>query len=111
MPADELTAMAMNRAQRRQYESQVERDRNGAPPPADIAARMTNPKVADIGYQVFADIRGEDGSRPISPKFIGGDGEEVCSRILEAVNAQICLGKLKGWGNTRIERAYHVSTV
>lgn len=88
----------------------MERDRNGAPPPPEIAARMTKPKVADVGYQVFVDIRGEDGSRPISPKFIGGDGEEVCGRILETVNAQICLGKLWGWGNARVERAFHVPT-
>lgn len=100
--------MFANRAQRRQYESQIEQERNGAPPPADILARMTKPKAADIAYQVFVDLKGEEGSMPVSPKFIGGDGEEVCGRILETINAQICRGRLKGWGNARVERAVHV---
>lgn len=98
-----------NRKQRRAYEAQVEAERNGAPIPGDIAAGMTKPKVPDAAYQVFVDIRGENGSRPVSPKFVGGHGEEVCGRILETINAQICLGKLKGWGNARIERAVHVT--
>lgn len=99
----------MNRAQRRQYESQLEHERRGAPIPRDIAARMTKPKTADTAFQVYVDIKGENGSRPIGPKFVGGPGEEACGRILETVNAQICLGKLKGWGNARIERAVHVN--
>lgn len=99
----------LNRKQRRQYDAQVEQERNGAPIPADIAARMTAPKEADAAYQVFVDIKGENGSRPASPKFVGGDGEEVCLQILETINAQICLGNLKGWGNARVERAVHVN--
>lgn len=93
-----------------QYEAQISEERNGAPIPGDIRARMTKPKPVDIGYQVFVDIKGEPGSRPVSPKFIGPVGEEVCYLALEAVNSQICLGKLKGWGNARIERASHVPT-
>lgn len=99
--------MSLNRAQRRQYEHQLQLERNGAPVPEEIAARMTKPKDADASYQVFVDIKGEDGSRPVSPKFIGGDGEEVCMQILETINAQICLGRLNGWGNARVERAVH----
>jgi hypothetical protein len=70
---------------------------------------MTKPKAADIAYQVFVDIRGENGSRPVTPKFIGGGGEEACTQILQTINSQICLGKLKGWGNARVERAFHVT--
>lgn len=93
----------------RQLDSQIEQERNGAPIPSDILARMTPPKEADAMFQVFVDIKGESGSRPVSPKFVGGDGEEVCLQILETINAQICLGNLKGWGNARVERAVHVN--
>ena len=98
-----------SRTQQRQYDAQVEQERNGAPIPAEIAARMTKPKEADAAFQVFVDIKGENGSRPVSPKFIGGEGEEVCFQILEALNAKICLGNLKGWGNARVEKAVHVN--
>ncbi len=99
----------LTKSQRRQYDEQISQERNGAPVPRDIAARMTKPKLADVAYQVFVDIRGEDGSRPISPKFIGAGGDEASARILETINAQICLGKLPGWGNARVERAFHVN--
>lgn len=100
------TARAQRRFQKR-LDAQTDQERNGAPIPADIAARMTPAKEADAAYQVFVDIKGEIGSRPVSPKFIGGDGEEVCFQILEAINSQICLGNLKGWGNARVEKAVH----
>lgn len=105
-----LTARKLTKAEHRRYDSQVEQERNGAPIPGDMLARMTKPKEADIAYQVFVDIRGENGSRPVSPKFIGGEGEEACAQILQAVNSQICLGNLKGWGNARVERAVHVTS-
>lgn len=73
----------------------------------ELAARLTKPKQADALHQVFVDIKGEDGSRPVSPRFVGAVGEESCRQILQAINAQICLGKLKGWGNARIETAIH----
>ena len=104
-----MSRKMFNRTQQRQYDAQVEQERNGAPIPAEIAARMTKPKEADAAYQVFVDIKGENGSRPVSPKFIGGEGEEVCFQILEALNAKICLGNLKGWGNARVEKAVHVN--
>ena len=104
-----MSRKMFNRTQQRQYDAQVEQERNGAPIPAEIAARMTKPKEADAAFQVFVDIKGENGSRPVSPKFIGGEGEEVCFQILEALNAKICLGNLKGWGNARVEKAVHVN--
>lgn len=96
-----------NRFQRRLQDAK-DRERRGAPIPREIAARMTKPKVADKMFQVFVDIKGEHGSRPVSPMFAGEPGGEACGHILEAINAQICLGKLKGWGNARIEAAAHI---
>lgn len=92
----------------RRMEEAKRREALGAPMDRELAARMTRPKVADTLYQVFVDIRGEDGSRPASPKFAGRVGEEACGAVLEAINAKICRGELKGWGNARIEAAVHV---
>lgn len=103
------TRKMFTKQEQAQFDSQIEQERNGAPVPKDIAHLMTKPKEADIAYQVFVDIKGEKGSRPVSPKFMGVDGEEVCNRVLETINAQICLGRLKGWGNARVERAVHVN--
>lgn len=74
----------------------------------ELLSRMTKPKQADAMHQVYVDIRGERGSRPIGPKFAGEAGQEACGQILETVNAQICQGKLRGWGNARIESAVHI---
>lgn len=89
--------------QSRLIKEQDERYARGEPINGELAARMTKPKAADKLFQVFVDIRGETGSHPVSPRFAGSAGEEACGQILEVVNAQICLGKLKGWGNARIE--------
>lgn len=99
------------RRMQKAIEEQQRLERNGAPPEftaPEIASRMTKPKEADALYQVFVDIKGENGSRPVSPKFAGSAGQEACTQILSALNAQICLGKLKGWGNARLERAVQV---
>lgn len=76
----------------------------------ELKARMSKPKTAEPMYQVFVDIKGESGSLPVSPRVFGVAGHEFCARILEALNAKICLGKLKSWGNPRIEKAVHIVT-
>lgn len=73
----------------------------------ELAARMTKPKQADPVHQVFVDVKGEDGSRPVGPMYVGAAGIEATSQILQTVNAQICLGRLPGWGNARVETAVH----
>ena len=104
------TLAKINESNRRNREI-AEREalyRRGMPFEPEIAHRMTKPKQAEAMHQVFVDIRGEQGSRPISPKFFGQDGEEAAGRFLEAINSVICLGRLKGWGNARVETAVHV---
>lgn len=85
---------------------QNERHSRGDIDPA-LRARMTKPKQAEAMHQVFVDIKGEKGSRPVSPMFAGAAGQEACGQILQSINAQICLGRLRGWGNARIEAAIH----
>ena len=85
----------------RDMKDREEKYRRGMPIEGEIAARMTKPKQAEALHQVFADLKDEGGrSVPIGPKF---NQKEAAEMILEAVNAQICLGKLPGWGNARIE--------
>lgn len=100
---DNLAAERRNRAMREFDENLAK----GMPLPGELAHRMTKPKQAEAMHQVFVDIKGEAGSRPVSPKFFGQDGQEACARIMEALNGKICLGGLKGWGNVRIETAIH----
>lgn len=91
-----------SRAQRRlmrQYEDQLRLERNGAPPPPDILAKMTKPKDPELLYQVRVDVKGEARPLPVGPKM----NLEAAEMILVAVNSQIALGKLPAWGNTRVE--------
>lgn len=74
----------------------------------ELLSRMTKPKQAEAMHQVYVDIAGEAGSMAASPKFFGEAGAEAATRIVEALNANICLGRLKGWGNVRVETANHV---
>ena len=94
--------------QARLIKEQDERYARGEPISGELAHRMTKPKKAEPCHQVFVDIRGENGSRAASPKFFGEAGLEAASRILAALNANITLGRLKGWGNARVETAVHI---
>jgi hypothetical protein len=87
----------------RQLADQIRLERNGAPIPGEIAELMTKPKTFDDLYQVHVDVRGEAKPVAVGPKF----GKDAASMILEAVNAQICLGKLPGWGNARLEPCFN----
>lgn len=106
-----MSLTASKRFQQAKFQERL-RDQNERHSRGDIdgelLSRMTKPKQAEAMHQVYVDIRGEGGSRPVGPKFAGKDGQEACGRILETVNAQICLGKLRGWGNARIETAVHI---
>ena len=53
----------------RQFQSQVEQERNGAPVPPEIAARMTKPKPQQVLHQVVVDWKNEDGSTELMPVF------------------------------------------
>ena len=88
-----------------QYETQLSEERAGAPIPGDIAEIMTKPKEVDLLYQVKVDVRDDSGrvtTIPASPKA----GMDFCEHLMIALNGQIALGKLRGWGNARLEPVY-----
>ncbi len=86
----------------RQLAEQTERERNGEPIHPAIAARMTKPKLRDPLFQVFVDLKGNRRSLAVSPKA----GKEFCEIVMQNLNAQICLGKIKAFGNARIEPVF-----
>lgn len=96
-----LTIKEQNRQKRfqKRLREQTEREQRGEPIHPEIASRLTKPKTAQPLFQVVADVKGEHLPIRCSPMMI----EPACEEILIAVNAQISLGKLPGWGNTRIE--------
>lgn len=95
----------MNRRQRRafmaQFDTQMEQERNGAPIPPDIAARMTQPKPQQMLYQVLVDHLHEDGTRKmlaVGPAMI----REACEMFAETINRYVSDGKEKTWANARV---------
>jgi hypothetical protein len=85
------------RRQKKQLDYQMEQERNGAPIPGDILARMTKPKDETL-YQIWVEVFGKSEPIPICPKM----PEEFCEAILIEINAQISLGKEKKWANPHI---------
>lgn len=101
-----LTARKLTPAEQRQYDTQIEEERNGAPIPKDIAARMTKPKVLQPLFQVKADVKNDQDrveTLAVGPKM----GLDAAEEILIAVNGQISLGKLPGWRNARLEPVHN----
>lgn len=93
------------RQQRRllkRYEAQLERERNGAPIPAEIAAKMTKPKDQDL-HQCFVQARGEDGIERLLA--VGPKGaRDFCEQFLFAILAGIASGKERYWTNPHVLR-------
>lgn len=98
--------MLNRRARRRlyrQFQSQVEQERNGAPVPPEIAARMTKPAVSPNNelHQIYADFRNEDGTTEMiaaSPAVI----REVGEHLIFELNKAISLGVQKHLSNPRL---------
>ena len=76
---------------KRQFDAQVERERNGEPIDPETAARMTRPKMADILYQVMVTKRGSTDLIPFGPMMI----KDAAGMFAEAINQQILLGREK----------------
>lgn len=90
----------MNRAQRRaqkglreRFRSQVEQERNGAPVPPEIAARMTRSKDPEQLWQVMATERETKELVRISPMM----NADACGMICEAANRAIIAGQRRDW--------------
>ena len=53
----------------KQFHAQVEQERNGAPVPPEIAARMTQPKVEEPLWQVVVEGKLKTGLKPYGPRW------------------------------------------
>jgi hypothetical protein len=83
------------RAFRKQWDSQIEQERNGAPLDPEVAARMTRPKDEDTLYQVNVTMRSDRTVRPFGPRMI----QEAAGLFCEAINKQIVLGTERSFIN------------
>ena len=83
---------------RRQFEAQVERERNGAPVPPEIAARMTKPKVVDPLFQVVVTVRDTGKLLAVAPMMLKPYAEEMAATI----NRFIIAGQEKTWTNAAV---------
>jgi len=76
---------------RKQFDAQIEQERNGAPIPGEIAERMTKDKPAVILHQVVVTERGTGRLIPFGPMMI----QDAAGMFCEAINRQILLGAEK----------------
>lgn len=83
---------------KKQFDDQVRLERNGAPVPPEIAARMTKPKAPDILWQVVVTKRATRQLIPIGPMM----DEEACGMLAEAINVHVAAGKEKDWMKAEI---------
>ena len=71
-----MTARQKRRFMKR-FEAQVEQERNGAPIPPEIAARMTKPKEESPLWQVVVEGKLKTGLRPMGPRWERRDAAEM----------------------------------
>jgi hypothetical protein len=94
--------MSMTPRQKRrflnQFRKQVEEERNGAPIPGDVAARMTKPKEPDILHQIVVTVRESGRKVPLGPKMCA----EALGQAVEAINKQIIQGQRRDWIHAEI---------
>lgn len=70
----------------KQFQAQVEQERNGAPIPGDIAERMTKDKPAEVLWQVVCEGRLKTGLKAIGPKWTKGAAEALAAQINQCVS-------------------------
>ena len=86
------------KAFRKQFDKQVEEERNGAPIPGDIAARMTKVKEPDPLYQAVVTVKNSGRKIAVGPMMLKPYAEELVSTI----NRHIIDGKEKLWSNADV---------
>lgn len=91
-----LTPRKLRKLQKR-LADQMEKERNGAPIPGEIAAKMTQMKDESL-YQIVVEVRGRKEPLAVCPKM----PQQYCEAVLTAMNAQISLGREKVWSNPTI---------
>lgn len=92
-----MTARNRRRLQRR-LDDAIRLERNGAPPPPQIAARMTRPRQADELFQVCVTWRRADHPDrmiAVGPKMI----RQAADAFAEAIRKMIAAGKERTWAD------------
>lgn len=89
---------AQRRAFRRQWEAQLNEERNGAPIPPEIAARMTQEKPLERLFQVVVER-----PLPLAPLAVGPCViREVADELAATINACVAAGREKHWRNATV---------
>lgn len=86
---------------KRQFDEQVRLERNGAPPPPEIAAQMTKPSVRQPLHQVVVDVAQDDGTRTmqiIGPALI----QPVAEEFARTINRLVSSGQERTWSNAHV---------
>jgi hypothetical protein len=86
------------RAFRRQYETQINEERRGAPIPGEIAALMTKPKAPDRLYQAVVETA--DGKTILVGPATPNEG--AIGAFVEAVNRAVLAGVEKTWRKAEV---------
>lgn len=82
----------------RQFQAQVEQERNGKPVDPEIAARMTKPKDPDQLWQVMATLRESGKQIAVGPMMLRPYAEELAATI----NRFVIEGKERVWSNASV---------
>ena len=100
----------LTRAQRRfkkQFDDQVRLERNGAPVPPEIAARMTKPKAPDELFQVVVTHAVSRRLIPVTPMM----RKDMCEEFAKAVNVHVAAGKEKTWMDAQVVACTPIGSV
>lgn len=89
----ELSHRATNAAFQAQLQHQMTEERNGAPIPPDILARMTKEKEPDQLWQLMVTDAETKALIPMGPMM----NKDAVGQIAEAVNKQIATGQRRDW--------------
>ena len=83
------------RAFKAQYEKQLNEERNGAPVPPEIAARMTPEKKPEVLWQVVVSLGPTALPLRVGPQA----SQDFAEFFASTINAQVAAGREKTWRN------------
>lgn len=83
---------------RKQFQAQVEAERNGAPADPELAARLTKPKQPDWLHQVVVTVKDSGRMLPVGPMMLKPYAEELAS----VINRFVAEGKERTWSSAAV---------
>lgn len=82
----------------KQFQSQVDQERNGKPIDGEVAARMTKPIMEQELFQVIVTNREGKKMLPIAPMM----GKQHAEALAEQINKFVLEGKERVWSNADV---------